>query len=36
MNPRLGTRPLGIALGNTLVNGYHEVDLEPWKYEPLD
>jgi len=34
-NPRLGTRPLGIALGNTLENGYFEIDIEPWKYEPL-
>lgn len=34
-NPRLGTRPLQLALGNTLENGYFEVDLPSWKYEPL-
>ncbi|MET0371402.1 MAG: hypothetical protein ABW039_08510 [Sphingobium sp.] len=34
-NPRLGTNPLIIALGNRLENGYEKISIEPWKYEPL-
>ena len=34
-NPRLGTVPMKLALGNTLENGLFEIDIENWKYEPL-
>lgn len=34
-NPRLGTRPLGLALGNTVRNGMLHVDAPPWTYVPL-
>jgi hypothetical protein len=34
-NPRQGRSDLQVALGNTLHNGYTEIDLEPWKYLPL-
>jgi hypothetical protein len=34
-NPRFGSRDLTLALGNTLENGYFDIDMEPWMYEPL-
>jgi hypothetical protein len=34
-NPRFGARDLTMAIGNTLENGFHEIALAPWMYQPL-
>jgi hypothetical protein len=34
-NPRLGDKPMPVALANTLTNGYYEADIPKWMYERL-
>jgi len=35
-NPRFGERDLTMAIGNTLTNGFHQIDIADWMYQPLD